>query len=493
VSALPRRVLVANRGEIAVRIMRTLHALDIESVAIYHPVDGGSIAVRDASEAVELDGSSPVGSYLDIEQVIAAAVRSGADAVHPGYGFLAENADFATAVADAGLRFIGPSPDAIRSMGDKLESKRLARVAGVPTVPGSADAVGTAEEALAEAEQIGYPVLLKASAGGGGKGMRIAGDAGECADAFARATAEAKSSFGDGRVFIERYIERPRHIEVQVLGDSHGAIVHLGERECSIQRRYQKVIEEAPSPFIDTATRAEMCARAVALAQAVGYVSAGTVEMLVDANRDFYFLEMNTRLQVEHPVTELVTGIDIVAEQLRISAGEPLGYEQEDIRLDGSAIECRVYAEDAEAGYVPATGRLALVRFPTGTGIRVDHGTLDGQEVTAAFDPMIAKVIGFGATRDEAIERTRNALRETVLLGVTTNTAYLERVLAHPAFAAGETHTAFLEEHADALRVPTPDEQDDLLLVAAAALASPQFDRRFRLPEPLASIGEWRP
>jgi acetyl-CoA carboxylase biotin carboxylase subunit len=491
--SLPQRVLVANRGEIAVRIIRTLRELGLDSVVVYHPVDAGSIAVREASQAVAVNGSTPVAAYLDIERIVDAAVHSGAEAVHPGFGFLAENADFAQSVADAGLTFIGPPPGAIRAMGDKIESKRLARAAGVPTVPGSPDAVGSPDEAVAEADQVGYPVLLKASAGGGGKGMRIARNQDECREGFERASSEALASFGDGRVFVERYIERPRHIEVQILADAYGTTLHLGERECSIQRRYQKVIEEAPSPFIDAETREEMGASAVALARAVGYVSAGTVEMVVDADRNFYFLEMNTRLQVEHPVTELVTGIDIVAEQLRIAAGEKLSFGQDQVRISGHAIECRVYAEDADAGFVPATGRLALVRFPAGPGIRVDHGTLEGQEVTAAFDPMIAKVIGSGADREEAIRRTREALRETVLLGTITNTAFLARVIGHPDFVAGNLHTGFLEDHAAELVAPPPTEEEARILLAAGALASPRFDLRFHLPEPLASMGEWRP
>jgi propionyl-CoA carboxylase alpha chain len=490
---LPRKVLVANRGEIAVRIIRTLGRLGVGSVAVYHPVDAGGLVLREADEAVEINGQSPVGAYLNIEAIVEACKRTGADAVHPGFGFLAENADFADAIADAGVTFIGPSPSAIRAMGDKIESKRLAAAAGVPTLPGSDGAIADTNEALAAAEEIGYPVLLKASAGGGGKGMRIARDPSSCREAFERASSEALASFGDGRVFVERYIDRPRHIEVQVLADAHGTVLHLGERECSVQRRYQKVVEESPSPFVDAETRAEMGARAVALATAVDYVSAGTVEMVVDAERNFYFLEMNTRLQVEHPVTELVTGIDIVAEQLRIAAGEPLTISQDDVELTGSAIECRVYAEDPAADFMPATGRLSLVRFPAGPGIRVDHGMREGQEISANFDPMIAKVIGYGADRDEAIKRTRDALRETVLLGTTTNAAYLERVIAHPAFAAGDTHTAFLEEHASDLAEPPPTDEDQRLLLAAAALASPRFDPRFALPEPLASMGEWRP
>jgi propionyl-CoA carboxylase alpha chain len=491
--SLPSKVMIANRGEIAVRITRTLHELGIASVVVYHALDRQSLAVHEADEAVELAGAPPVSAYLDGPAIVKAALATGAEAVHPGFGFLSENAAFAEAVIEAGLTFVGPRPEAIRAMGDKIESKRLAKSAGVPTLPGSEGALGSAEEAVAEAERIGYPVLLKASAGGGGKGMRIARDTDGCSDAFIRASQEAEAAFGDGRVFVERYIDRPRHIEVQVLADSFGNVLHLGERECSIQRRYQKVVEEAPSPLIDGATRAEMGQRAVALARAVDYVSAGTVEMVADAERNFYFLEMNTRLQVEHPVTELVTGIDIVAEQLRIAAGEPLSFGQDGVRLRGHAIECRVYAEDTDHGFIPASGPLHLVRFPSGPGLRVDHGVREAQPVTAAFDPMIAKVVGYGDTREAALERARGALRDTVLLGTITNTAFLERVLAHPDFAAGDTHTGFLDEHAELLVSPPADEAEQRLLLAAAALASPRYDRRDTLAEPLASLGAWRP
>jgi len=490
--SLPVKVLVANRGEIAVRIMRTLRRLGIATVVVHHAEDAGSLAVREADEAVELFGDTPVGAYLDIEAVVAACARTGAEALHPGFGFLSENADFAEAVAAAGVTFIGPPADAMRAMGDKITSKRLAAAAGVPILPGSDGAVGSAEAAVTEADRIGYPVLVKASAGGGGKGMRIAGDAAALREAFDRASSEALAAFGDGRVFVERFIERPRHIEVQVLADAHGGIVHLGERECSIQRRYQKVVEECPSPFVDEDMRRAMGETAVALAREVGYVSAGTVELIADADGGFYFLEMNTRLQVEHPVTELVTGIDIVAEQVRIAAGEPLGYGQDAIGMDGHAIECRIYAEDAEAGFVPATGRLQLVRFPSGPGIRVDHGVTEGGDISASFDPMIAKLAVHGPTRDAALARGRAALRETVLLGTVTNTAFLERVLARPAFLAGDTHTGFLDEHADALLAPPADEADERALIAAAALASPRFDLRLAAPEPLASMGAWR-
>jgi acetyl-CoA carboxylase biotin carboxylase subunit len=489
--SLPAKVLVANRGEIAVRILQTLRELGVPGVAVYHAEDADGRAVREADEAVELTGDTPVGAYLNVDGIVEACRRTGATAVHPGFGFLSENAAFAEALADAGIVFVGPPPAAIRAMGDKIESKRLAAAAGVPTLPGSEDAVGDAEEAVAEADRIGYPVLLKASAGGGGKGMRIARDAAECREAFERASGEATASFGDGRVFVERFVERPRHIEVQVLADAHGNTIHLGERECSIQRRYQKVIEESPSPFIDEATRHEMGERAVALARAVGYVSAGTVEMIVDTERRFYFLEMNTRLQVEHPVTELVTGIDIVAEQLRAAGGEPLSIGQDDVRLRGHAIECRIYAEDADAGFIPATGRLSLVRFPAGEGVRVDHGVIEGQPVTASFDPMIAKLAVHAPTREAAIERARDALARTVLLGTITNTAFLERVLAQPAFADGDTHTGFLDEHAAALVPPPLDAHVERCLIAGAALASPRFDRRLAAPEPLATMGAW--
>ncbi|HZZ46581.1 MAG TPA: biotin carboxylase N-terminal domain-containing protein [Pseudonocardia sp.] len=490
---LPEKVLVANRGEIAVRIIRTLRELGIASVAVYHRIDSRARHIRDADEAVELTGSTPVAAYLDSEQIVAACRSTGAQAVHPGYGFLSERAAFAESVAAAGVTFVGPPPDAIRAMGDKIESKRLAAIAGVPTLPGSEDALSDLDAALTEADRIGYPVLLKASAGGGGKGMRIARSPEECREAFDRATSEAQASFGDGRVFLERYVDRPRHIEIQVLADSHGNVIHLGERECSIQRRYQKVIEEAPSPFVTAQLRDELGAAAVSLARKVGYTSAGTVEMVMDQEGNGFFLEMNTRLQVEHPVTELVTGVDIVAEQLRIAAGEKLSLTQEDVRLSGSAIEARVYAEDATAGFVPAVGPLRLVRFPSGPGVRVDDGVLQGDAITASFDPMIAKVVGHGATRAEAIERLSGALRETVLLGTTTNTAFLADVVEHPDFAAGDTHTGFLDEHPGLTTPVTPDAETERLLIAAAALHSPRFDRRFDVPVAHARMGEWRP
>ena len=485
------KVLIANRGEIALRIMRTLRRLGIASVVVYHGADRDSPAVRDADEAVQIHGEPPVAAYLDAAQIVAVAKRTGAQAVHPGFGFLSEKAHFAEAVIEAGLVFVGPPPSAIRAMGDKIESKLLATKAGVPTVPGSKDALESGDQAVSIAEKIGYPVLLKASAGGGGKGMRIAHSAQECRDGLTRASAEAKAAFGDGRVFVEKYVEEPRHIEVQVLGDSFGNVIHLGERECSIQRRYQKVVEEAPSPFIDARTRALMCEQACRLARAVGYTSAGTVEMVVDKHRNFYFLEMNTRLQVEHPVTEMTTGIDIVEQQLAVAAGAALPFSQEDVAFRGHAIEVRIYAEDADAGFIPATGKLLKVRFPSGEGIRVDHGVLEGLEIGAAFDPMIAKLVAYGADRDEAIARMCRALEETVILGPITNIDFLRRVVGHAEFGAGRIHTGFLTLHKDSLAAlpATPDQEK--LLVVAASLAHPDFDFHFGTPAPLDGMGGW--
>lgn len=486
------RILIANRGEIALRIIRTLKRLGIESAIVFHAIDRDTPAVKAADVAIEITGEPPVSAYLDAQQIIAAARGAGAQAIHPGFGFLSEKARFAEEVIAAGLTFIGPPPDAIRAMGDKIESKRLAEQAGVPVVPGSPDALESGDEAAAVAALIGYPVLLKASAGGGGKGMRIAHNDQECREGLARASAEAKSAFGDGRVFVEKYVEEPRHIEVQVLADHFGNVIHLGERECSIQRRYQKVIEEAPSPFIDAETRRRMGEQACRLARAVGYSSAGTVEMVVDRQRNFYFLEMNTRLQVEHPVTELVTGIDLVEQQVRVAAGERLSFTQDDIALRGHAVEVRIYAENADAGFVPATGKLMKLRLPVGQGIRVDYGVSEGQEIGSAFDPMIAKLIAFGIDRAEACRRLSQALEETIILGPVTNVDFLHRVIEHPAFLAGQIHTGFLEKYKAELAVQPPTPEQEKLLMAVAALAHPDFDARFATPEPLAGMGAWR-
>jgi len=404
------KILVANRGEIACRVMRTCRRLGIATVAVYSDADADALHVREADEAVRIGPPPSAQSYLQVEAILEACRRTGAQAVHPGYGFLSENAAFAAALDQAGIVFIGPTMSAVAAMGDKIESKKLAQKAGVNMVPGHLAAIADAEEAVAIARRVGYPVMIKASAGGGGKGMRIAHDDAEAREGFRSATSEARSSFGDERVFIEKFIGQPRHIEIQVLGDAHGNVIHLGERECSIQRRHQKVIEEAPSPFLDARTRAAMGAQAVALAKAVDYRSAGTVEFIVDARRNFYFLEMNTRLQVEHPVTEMVTGIDLVEWMIRVAAGERLPFRQQDVALKGWAIEARVYAEDPFRNFLPSIGRLTRYQPPAGEGIRVDSGVYDGGEIPMYYDPMIAKLVAAAPTRDEACDRLAGAL-----------------------------------------------------------------------------------
>jgi propionyl-CoA carboxylase alpha chain len=486
-------VLIANRGEIAVRIARGVQRLGRRAIVVYHDADASSLPVRVADEAVRIEGPTPVAAYLSMDAVLAAASATGADAVHPGFGFLAENAQFARRVLAAGLTWIGPPPEAIEAMGDKIRAKRLAREAGVATIPGTDDEIRDAAHASQVAGEVGFPVMIKASAGGGGKGLRVVRSAAEVGPAYERTRGEARAAFGDERVFIEKFIERPRHIEIQVLGDSQGGLVHLGERECSIQRRHQKLIEEAPSPFLDEATREAMGAQAVALARAVGYQSAGTVEFVVDARRRFYFLEMNTRIQVEHPVTEMTTGIDLVAEQIRIAEGEALGYGQAQVRHVGHAIECRLCAEDVLHDFAPAVGRLRVFRTPEAEGLRLDTGVAEGDEVTTNFDSMLAKLIVIGRDRDEAIARMRAALANTMTLGVTTNAAYLERVLAHPNFIGGDTHTGFLAEHAATLAPPPPTPEQLSVLIAAALLTNRTVvDPRYAAPAVHAAIGDWR-
>ncbi len=439
-------ILIANRGEIACRIIKTCRKLGIRTVAVYSDADADALHVAMADEAVRLGPPPAAQSYLNIEAIVEACRKTGAQAVHPGYGFLSERAAFARALEAAGITFIGPPAAAIEAMGDKIESKRLARAAGVSTVPGTLESVADPDEARRVARAIGYPVMIKASAGGGGKGMRIARDERELLEGLARARSEARSSFGDDRVFLERFVEQPRHIEIQVLGDRHGNIVHLGERECSIQRRHQKVIEEAPSPFLDKATRRAMGEQAVALARAVGYFSAGTVEFIVDPQRNFYFLEMNTRLQVEHPVTELVTGLDLVELMIRVAAGEPLPFRQEEVRLEGWAIEARVYAEDPARGFLPSVGRLVRYREPTGKEIRVDSGVYEGGEVSIHYDPMIAKLCARGPDRRAAIAVAREAIDSFLIRGPTHNLSFLAAVLAHPRFQEGRLSTGFIAE-----------------------------------------------
>ena len=468
-------VLIANRGEIACRIIRSARSLGIKTVAVYSEADHNALHVDMASDAV-LIGPAPAGeSYLNMDAILAAIEESGADAVHPGYGFLSENAEFAERLAEIDVAFIGPGTKAIRLMGDKIESKKLAVAAGVPTVPGHAEPVTDAAEAKKIAKEIGYPVMLKASAGGGGKGMRLVDNAADLTDSLRACITEAESSFGDGRVFIEKYITNPRHIEIQVLADSHGNIVHLGERECSIQRRHQKVIEEAPSPFVDEAMRQAMGAQAIALAKAVDYVSAGTVEFIVDDDKNFFFLEMNTRLQVEHPVTELVTNIDLVEQMIRIAAGEELDITQGEISMTGWAIESRLYAEDPIRGFLPSIGRLVRYREPvtaafgTSKNVRVDGGINEGDEINRYYDPMMAKLITNGETREEAIRHMRWALDEYYIRGVANNLGFLAAVMANPRFASGNLSTNFIAEEFGDRFIPDQTQHEDIQLLAAVA------------------------
>ena len=465
-----KRILVANRGEIAVRVMRACRELGIESVAVYSEPDRGALHVRQADHAYPIGPARAAESYLRIDKLIAAAKESGAEAVHPGYGFLSERAAFAQACADAGLVFIGPSARAITAMGDKVEARRLMRKAGVPVVPGSDDALGSDAEVEKVASEMGFPLMLKAAGGGGGKGMRLVESADKLKSALRAARSEARSAFGDDRVYVEKAIVRPRHIEVQVLGDTHGHVVHLYERECSIQRRHQKVIEESPSTAIDQKTREEMGRVAVAAARAVDYVGAGTIEFLVDQERRFYFLEMNTRIQVEHPITEAVTGVDLVKAQIEIAAGRPLRFTQADVVQRGWAIECRVYAEDPENGFLPAPGRIAVLRVPSGIGIRDDSGVYEGFEVSTHYDPILSKLVAWGSNRDEAIDRMLRALGEYVIVGPTANIAFHRWALQHPAFRAGDIDTSFIARHFKPGALGEATEADLPLIGAALAV-----------------------
>jgi acetyl-CoA/propionyl-CoA carboxylase biotin carboxyl carrier protein len=457
------RVLVANRGEIAVRVIRTLKRLGIRAIAVYSDADSGAPHVALADEAVRIGPASAAESYLDPARIVRAALDTGAQAIHPGYGFLSENAAFARACAEAGLVFVGPGELALEVMGDKIRAKRHVEASGVPVVPGVSEPDATDDELLDAGPLIGFPLLVKPSAGGGGKGMQVVRDHGELEHALPAARRVARAAFGDDTLLLERFIERPRHIEVQVLADAHGAVIHLGERECSLQRRHQKVVEEAPSPLLDAATRERIGRAACDAARSVEYLGAGTVEFLVSdaAPDEFFFIEMNTRLQVEHPVTELVTGIDLVEQQLRIAAGEPLSIAQDDVRLTGHAIEARLYAESPERGFLPSTGDVLAWRPAALDGVRVDAGIREGQRITADYDPMIGKVIAFGADRAEALERLDAALAETVLLGVEANTAFLRELLAHPDVRAGHLDTGLID------RLPDPEPAD----VAADPLA----------------------
>ncbi len=468
-----RSVLVANRGEIACRVLRACNEMGLESIAICSDADFGALHTEVADRVVHLEGESLADTYLNIEAIIAAARTSGADAIHPGYGFLSERAAFARAVQDADIIWIGPPAEAIESMGDKVTARRRMIDAGVPVIPGqeiidSDDENQLIDALVAAATEVDYPLLLKASAGGGGKGMRAVHEPKNLQQEFLAARREAQAAFGDGTVYIERLLDGSRHIEVQVLADLHGNTVHLFERECSIQRRHQKVVEEAPSPVLDVSTRLAMGNAAVAAAAAVDYSGAGTVEFLLGSDGSFYFLEMNTRLQVEHPVTECITGVDLVEQQIRVASGLPLSFTQEDLNIRGHAIEVRIYAEDPSQGFLPATGPLAVFRPPEGPGIRLDTGVREGDEARIDFDPMLAKLIVHGSDRDHAIRRMASALSEFVILGATTNIGFLYDVVSHPAYHAGETDTGFIQRHyPEDWDAPKPS--DVLLLIAAAA------------------------
>ena len=467
-----RKILIANRGEIACRVIKTARKMGIATVAVHSDADARALHVRMADEAVRIGEAASADSYLRLDRILAAVESTGADAVHPGYGFLSENAEFAKSLAAAGIAFIGPGEGAITSMGDKITSKRIAAEAGVNTIPGHERVIECRDHAVAAARDIGYPVMLKASAGGGGKGMRVVHNDEECRDGFDSAASEAKSGFGDDRILAEKFVEQPRHIEIQVMADTHGNVIYLGERECSIQRRHQKVIEEAPSPFIDAATRRAMGNQAVALARAVDYSSAGTVEFIVDAARNFYFLEMNTRLQVEHPVTELVTGLDLVELMIRVAAGEPLPLAQDDVVLDGWALEARVYAEDPFRNFLPSVGRLVRYRPPAESAtVRVDTGIEEGSEVSIFYDPMIAKLVTRGDDRQQAVERMNDALDAYLIRGVNHNVGFLNALIAHPRFRAGRLTTDFIaEEYPDGFHAADVPQTDPMIAVAIAAV-----------------------
>ena len=475
-----KKILIANRGEIACRIIKTAKRMGIATVAVYSDADADTRHVKMADEAVHIGGSPAAESYLRIDALVAAAKTTGAEAVHPGFGFVSENSKFAEALADAGITFIGPPVNAMAEMGDKLRSKEIAKAAGVNTIPGDERIMADADDALAAAKAIGFPVMLKASAGGGGKGMRIAHNEDEVIEGFASASNEARSSFGDDRMLVEKFIERPRHIEIQLIADQHGNVLYLNERECSIQRRHQKVIEEAPSPFVTPEVRKAMGEQSVALAKAVGYVSAGTVEFVVDPNHNFYFLEMNTRLQVEHPVTEFITGLDLVELMIRVAAGEKLPLKQSDVRIDGWAMEARIYAENPDRNFMPSTGRVQVYRPPLESEyLRNDTGIEEGSEISIYYDPMIAKLITAGETRNEARERLSDALDRFCIRGIDANISFLNALANHPKFAAGDMSTGFIAEHfPEGFSSSAFDLPDNFVLPAVASVLQFYVDER---------------
>jgi acetyl-CoA carboxylase, biotin carboxylase subunit len=468
-----KKILIANRGEIAVRVIRACRDMGISPVAVYSEADRGALHVRLADEAYPIGLSPSRESYLSIENVVNAARQCRAEAVHPGYGFLSENAGFAQACRDSSLVFIGPSPESIALMGSKVESRKAAAGFGVPMVPGTIEPVSDPNEVRRIATTLGYPVMLKASAGGGGKGMRLVASEAEVAGALDLTRAEARAAFGDDAVYLEKFVEKPRHVEIQVLADQHGNAVYLGERECTIQRRHQKVIEECPSPIMDDDLRQRMGEAALQVVRAAEYSNAGTVEFLVDVNRQFYFLEMNTRLQVEHPVTEMVTGIDLVKEQIRIAAGEPLRFRQQDISMTGAAIECRIYAEDPENNFFPSPGAIRLLRTPAGPGIRDDSGVFEGWTVPIDYDPLISKLVAWAPSRSEAISRMQRALKEYQVEGIKTNLSFFREILNHPDFRAGDFDTGFIDRWLKQRHASAQVSQFDADL---AALAAALFD-----------------
>ncbi len=487
-----KRILIANRGEIAVRISRAAREMQIETVAVYHAVDKEMPFVNYSDFAYKLTGDSPKGAYLDMEQIIEIAKKSESEAIHPGYGFLSENADFAEKVEQAGLVFIGPRSESIRQMGSKTGARLIMEEAGVPIVPGTKEAIVSTDEAIKIAEKIGYPVLLKASAGGGGKGMKKVTSSAELPEAFESARREAIKAFGDDAIYIEKLVENPKHIEFQIFADMHGNCVHLGERDCSVQRRHQKVIEEAPSGVLTPELREEMGQIAIKAARACNYVNAGTIEFLLDKNKNFYFLEMNTRLQVEHPVTEMVTGFDLAQEQLRVAAGLPLSFRQEDVKISGHAVECRIYAEDAFNGFMPDIGKIKYLRQPGGYGVRVDSGIEDGSEVSMHFDPMLAKLITWGRDRLDAINKMERALRNYRIKGVKTIIPFLIEVIKHPEFKYGYFDTGFIE-HAfdfDSLEKMRLDNEELIAAIAAFGYRMTAISKRPKPQE--AKPSNWK-
>jgi len=493
-----KKILIANRGEIACRVIRACRELGVRAAAVYSEADRAALHVARADEAYCIGPPPPLESYLNIEKIIGTAKAARAEAIHPGYGFLAENASFADACAAAGLAFIGPTGDTLRLSGDKLGARRAVAAAGIPIIPGMSAGAGEFDGVLAEAEKLAYPVIVKAAGGGGGKGMRIVCGEGELAECLEAARREAMGAFGDDTVYLEKYLERPRHVEFQILADNYGNVVHLFERECSIQRRHQKIVEESPSPALGEKLRKKMGQAAVAVARAVGYTNAGTIEFMLDEDKNFYFLEVNARVQVEHPVTEMVTGVDIVKTQLAIAAGEELRFAQKDVSRRGHALECRVYAEDAAANFLPSAGKILFLREPMGPGVRLDGGIYGGYDVPVHYYPILAKLVTWGGSREEARRRMAEAMREYIVIGIKTTIPFLRDVINHPAFVAGETNTAFVADHFDGWREEVPEALVEKALAAAGAAelaagpAKPYVDAdRAAAPTPWRTVGPW--